>query len=226
MKVENHCLDDGRAARTGIPEVVFAPSKSSEALIASISGLAAHHHVLVTKCTPAQAALVKERFGSAVSRLDEAAGVVVVRGPSPPLKQLDALVAVVSAGSADYAVAEEAALSAEYLGLKVMRLYDRGVAGVHRVLRAAEECERSGAQAVIAVAGMEGTMPSILAGLVRIPIIAVPTSVGYGTGLHGLTALATMLSSCAPGVVVVNIDNGFGAAAAARKILAPSRNSQ
>ncbi|MFH0815763.1 MAG: nickel pincer cofactor biosynthesis protein LarB [Methanobacteriota archaeon] len=218
-KAGNHLLDGGRAKRTGLPEVVFAPSKNDRALVASIRGLAKHHDVLVTKCSQHQLEVICGAFGSKVLVSSDDSGVAVVKGAGKPLERIDACIAIVSAGSSDHRIAEEAALCVEYLGLEALRLYDRGVAGLHRARNAARECERKGARAVIAVAGMEGTLPSVLAGLLKIPIVAVPTSVGYGTGLGGLAAMSTMLNSCSPGILVVNIDNGFGAAAAVRKFL-------
>jgi len=209
-----HCLDGSRSKRTGLPEVVFAPSKSDCSLIFSIKGLARHHDVLVTKCTRPQLSLIKKTFSSEVEIASEESGVAVIRGKEGPLGSIDATVAIISAGSSDHRVAEEAALSVEYLGMDALRYYDRGVAGLHRVRNVARECERNGVNAIIAVAGMEGTLPSVLAGLLKQPIVAVPTSVGYGTGLGGLSAMSTMLNTCSPGVLVVNIDNGFGAAAA------------
>lgn len=210
--------------RTGIPEVVFAPSKSARALIVSVKGLARRHDVLITKCNEGQFALLRKEFGKKIMVADDECGGIVVEGAGAPLEPIDATVAVISAGSSDRYVAEEATLSLEYLGLKALRLYDRGVAGIHRTKNAMNECEKARVAAVIAVAGMEGTLPSVIAGLLRLPVIAVPTSVGYGTGAGGLAAMSTMLNSCAPGVLVVNIDNGFGAAAAARKFLSSAIN--
>jgi hypothetical protein len=212
-------LDGRRAERTGLPEVVFAPSKSDGALVASVRGLARHHDVLVTKCSARQLELLAYSLKNDVLVSSADSGVAIVRGARRPFKGSGKVVAVVSAGSSDHRVAEEAALSLEYFGFDVLRLYDRGVAGLHRVRNAARECERKGAQAVVAVAGMEGTLPSVLAGLLHAPIVAVPTSVGYGTGHGGLSAMCTMLNTCAPGIVVVNIDNGFGAAAAVKKFI-------
>jgi hypothetical protein len=217
-KVKSHVrLDGKRRRRTGLPEVVFAPSKSDRALVASVGGLAKHHDVLVTKCSPRQLALLRGEFGRGLAIASDESGVAVVKGKEGAFDRSGIVVAVVSAGSSDHRIAEEAALCLEYLGFDALRLYDRGVAGLHRAKNAARECERKGAQAVIAVAGMEGTLPSVLAGLLHVPIIAVPTSVGYGTGLGGLSALSTMLNSCSPGILIVNIDNGFGAAAAVKK---------
>ncbi len=212
-------LDGMRRARTGLTEVVFAPSKSDRALVASIRGLAKHHDVLATKCEARQLKLIEKEFGRGAAIVSDESGVAVVKGAGRAFEDSGVVVAVVSAGSSDHRVAEEAALSLEYFGFDVLRLYDRGVAGLHRVRNAARECERKGARAVVAVAGMEGTLPSVLAGLLHIPIVAVPTSVGYGTGHGGLSAMCTMLNTCAPGIVVVNIDNGFGAAAAIRKFI-------
>jgi hypothetical protein len=213
-------LDGKRVYRTGLPEVVFAPSKSDAALVESVRGLAKHHDVLVTKCDARQLELLSRTFGKKVKVSSADSGVAVVGGKATAPHPSGMTVAVVSAGSSDHRVAEEAALCAEYFGFEVVRLYDRGVAGLHRARNAARECERKGAKAVIAVAGMEGTLPSVLAGLLRAPVVAVPTSVGYGTGHGGLAAMSTMLNSCSPGILTVNIDNGFGAAAAVKKFLA------
>jgi pyridinium-3,5-biscarboxylic acid mononucleotide synthase len=169
--------------------------------------------VFVTRATQEQAAAVAEvlpkAFYEELSRL-----IVARRAERDP--ELGS-VAVVSAGTSDLPVAEEAAQAAEALGLSVGRTYDVGVAGIHRVIEHRDEIESAGC--VIVVAGMEGALPSVVAGLVSRPIVAVPTSVGYGAAFEGIAALLAMLSSCAPGVTVVNIDNGFGAAMAAHRIL-------
>jgi hypothetical protein len=205
-------IDHHRALRAGGPEAVFCPGKTPQQVIAIVGRLTAHHpNVLATRCEPAVAAAV-EAAGlpctyHALARL------LVVR---PEAVEGVGLIVVAAAGTADLPVAEEAALVAEALGNRVERLTDCGVAGLHRLLVHRELL--SEAHAIVAVAGMEGALPSVIGGLVDRPVIAVPTSVGYGTSLNGLAALLAMLNSCAPGVSVVNIDNGYGAAHQASQI--------
>ena len=205
-------VDHHRALRAGGPEAVFCPGKTAEQVIAIVSRLAAHHaNVLATRCEPAVAAAVEAAGVPCAYHAD--ARLLVVR-PEP----VDGvgLIVVAAAGTADLPVAEEAALVAEALGNRVERLADCGVAGLHRLLASRELL--SEANAIVAVAGMEGALPSVIGGLVDRPVIAVPTSVGYGASLNGLAALLAMLNSCAPGVSVVNIDNGYGAAHQASQI--------
>jgi pyridinium-3,5-biscarboxylic acid mononucleotide synthase len=191
---------------------VFCPGKTAEQVIAIVSRLAAHHaNVLATRCEANLAAAV-EAAGLACA-YHPIARLLVVR-PEPV--EGVGLIVVAAAGTADLPVAEEAALVAEALGNRVERLADCGVAGLHRLLAQREVL--SEANAIVAVAGMEGALPSVIGGLVDRPVIAVPTSVGYGTSLNGLAALLAMLNSCAPGVSVVNIDNGYGAAHQASQI--------
>jgi NCAIR mutase (PurE)-related protein len=205
-------VDHHRALRAGGPEAVFCPGKTPEQVTAIVARLAAHHaNVLATRCEPAVAAAV------------EAAGLPCVYHALPRLLVVRpepvegvGLVVVAAAGTADLPVAEEAALVAEALGNRVERLADCGVAGLHRLLVHRELLAE--ASAIVAVAGMEGALPSVIGGLVDRPVIAVPTSVGYGASLNGLAALLAMLNSCAPGVSVVNIDNGYGAAHQASQI--------
>jgi pyridinium-3,5-biscarboxylic acid mononucleotide synthase len=205
-------VDHHRALRAGGPEAVFCPGKTAEQVIAIVRRLAAHHaNVLATRCEAAIAAAVEAAGVPCVYH--SLARLLVVR-PEP----VDGvgLIVVAAAGTADMPVAEEAALVAEALGNRVERLTDCGVAGLHRLLVHRELL--SEANAIVAVAGMEGALPSVIGGLVDRPVIAVPTSVGYGTSLNGLAALLAMLNSCAPGVSVVNIDNGYGAAHQASQI--------
>jgi NCAIR mutase (PurE)-related protein len=208
-------LDYHREFRTGQAEAVYGPGKTPEQAAIAAASLVreATGAVFVTRATPEQAAAVSEVVPDA--SYDELSRLVVARGadPEPDLPPT----AVVSAGTSDLPVAEEAARTAEALGLAVSRTYDVGVAGIHRVIDHRDEIESAGC--VIVVAGMEGALPSVVAGLVSRPIVAVPTSVGYGASFDGIAALLAMLSSCAPGVTVVNIDNGFGAALAAHRIL-------
>ena len=208
-------LDFHRELRTGQAEAVYGPGKTPEQAAVAAGSLVrqASGAVFVTRATPEQAAAVTEVVPEA--SYDELSRLVVARraDPDPDLRAT----AVVSAGTSDLPVAEEAARTAEALGLSVSRTYDVGVAGIHRVIDHRDEIESAGC--VIVVAGMEGALPSVVAGLVSRPIVAVPTSVGYGASFDGIAALLAMLSSCAPGVTVVNIDNGFGAALAAHRIL-------
>ena len=208
-------LDHSREVRTGQAEAVYGPGKTPEQVAVAAGSLAARSSgaVFVTRATPAQASAVAAVAPGA--SYDELSRLVVVQRaePDPSLGS----VAVVSAGTSDLPVAEEAARTAEALGLRVSRHYDVGVAGIHRVMDHREEIEAAGCAVV--VAGMEGALPSVVAGLVSRPVVAVPTSVGYGAAFDGIAALLGMLSSCAPGVTVVNIDNGFGAAFAAHRIL-------
>lgn len=208
-------LDHQRGLRNGFPEVVFGEGKTPQQIVAIAERLAAAaDNVLVTRIAPEAAHALCEAVPGFIYRAEARVAVLRRRGPEPvtpgPLL-------VVSAGTADLPVAEEAVASAETLGHRVERLYDVGVAGLHRLLAERERLAR--AAVVIVVAGMEGALPSVVGGLVACPVIAVPTSVGYGTGRGGLAALLAMLNSCAAGVVVVNVDNGFGAAAAATRIL-------
>lgn len=207
-------IDHHREVRLGVTESVYGPGKSPKQVAAIVSELLSGSDgpVIVTRATDEQYQAVIRRAPDA--RLDALSGLMVVRGRSG---EPAGLVAVASAGTSDLAVAEEAALTCEALGMKVERLPDVGVAGLHRLLYSHKEL--AGADVVIVVAGMDGALASIVGGLVAAPVIAVPTSVGYGAGAGGIAPLLTMLNSCAPGVAVVNIDNGFGAAAVAARIL-------
>ncbi len=208
-------LDHHRAVRTGFPEVVFGPGKRPEDVATALERLADVHGVaLATRLDERQAAAVKTRIPDAVWH-EVARAVTVDRRPLPnpgngsrPVARSGG-VAIVAAGTADLAVAEEAAVTAQILGSEVTRVYDVGVAGLHRLLAHVDDL--AGRSAIVAVAGMEGALPGVVAGLVTPPVIAVPTSVGYGAHLGGVAALLTMLNACAPGIAVVNIDNGFGA---------------
>ena len=208
-------IDHHRELRTGLPEAVFAPGKSPGEVRDSAVSVArmATGAVFATRATREQYEAVREALPDAT--YDERSGLIVVKAESNG-KPLGA-VAVVSAGTADAPVAEEAAGTATALGIEVDRVLDVGVAGIHRLLEHRARLE--GVDCVIAVAGMEGALPSVVAGLTSRPVIAVPTSVGYGASFEGLAALLTMLASCAPGIAVVNINNGFGAAQVVSRIL-------
>jgi NCAIR mutase (PurE)-related protein len=204
--------DTGREARLGLPEVVYGPGKTVEQIVGVVRSLLAANDgpVLVTRLAEDIAAAVWVAVPG--GEYDRAARLLVWRPAAPrPFR-----VVVASAGTSDGPVAAEAAAVATALGLAVRELRDVGVAGVHRLL--AEADELAAADAVICIAGMEGALPSVVGGLVGCPVIAVPTSVGYGATLEGVTPLLAMLSSCAAGVVVVNIDSGFGAAVAAHRM--------
>jgi NCAIR mutase (PurE)-related protein len=216
-EVPDALVDHHRALRAGIPEVVFGEHKSALQVVTIMRTLAASGGgALATRMDAAKAASVVAELPGA--RYDALARTVIVdpqRGAATTAPR--GRVAVVAAGTSDLAVAEEAAVSAEFFGLAVERITDVGIAGLHRLLAHVERLR--GADVVIAIAGMEGALPSAIGGLIDRPIIAVPTSVGYGVGLGGFAAMLGMLSSCAPGVMVVNIDNGFGAAVGAALIV-------
>jgi NCAIR mutase (PurE)-related protein len=205
--------DVAREDRTGQPEVIYGPGKSPEQVLEVARALLAARvrPILLTRPTPDQIEAVLHDDPEAVHH--ERANVVVIR----PAAEAAGRIAVVSAGTSDLPVADEAAVVAEAFGLAVERITDVGVAGVHRVLEHVPTLEAM--DCVIVVAGMEGALPSVVAGLIPAPVIAVPTSVGYGASFEGLAALLGMLSSCVPGVLTVNIDNGLGAAMAAHRIL-------
>jgi NCAIR mutase (PurE)-related protein len=205
-------IDQHRTLRAGAPEAIFCPGKTPEQVVAIARRLAAEHvNVLATRADAPTAAAVAAAGLPHAYHAD--ARLLVVR-PAPT--EALGLIVVAAAGTSDLPVAEEAALVAEALGNQVERAYDCGVAGLHRLLAHYDTLAQ--ANAIVAVAGMEGALPSVVAGLVDRPVIAVPTSVGYGASLGGLAALLAMLNSCAPGVSVVNIDNGYGAAHQASQI--------
>ncbi len=200
-------IDSHREIRRGIPEAVYCPGKTTEQIVAIVKRMVASRSLaLATRASPeVYEHLKKSLDGAPVVYHDKAR--MVVAGRTPRARRGHVL--VVTAGTSDIPVAEEAAVTAEALGNRVTRLYDVGVAGIHRVLDRRELLQ--GAKVVIVVAGMEGALPSVVAGLVDVPVIAVPTSVGYGASFDGLAALLGMMNACSPGVAVVNIDNGFGA---------------
>ena len=206
-------LDLSREERTGLPETIYCAGKTNEQLLKILQtfqekGVA----VLGTRCSKEQYDFVKN--SGLPLEYDELLRVIKLGDNKA---KISGVLAVCAAGTADLPVAEEAAKVAEYTGITVERYYDVGVAGLHRLLSKIEQIQK--ADVIIAVAGMEGALPSVVAGLVSSPVVAVPTSVGYGASFQGLTALLAMLNSCAEGVSVVNIDNGFGAAMVARKML-------
>lgn len=199
-------LDTHRALRRGLPETVYGTGKSAEQIAAIVDALhGAGQTAVVTRATPDAFAAVRARHARA--RYHEDARTIVVANGSRTKPRPGVI--VLTAGTTDIPIAEEAAVTAETMGEGVRRIYDVGVAGLHRLL--SHRRTLSKANVIVAVAGMEGALPSVVAGLVDCPVIAVPTSVGYGAGAGGLAALLAMLNACAPGVAVVNIDNGHGA---------------
>ena len=206
-------VDTHRALRKGFPEVIFGAGKSGPQIIQIAATLLAREKcVLITRVTPPHARALCKRFKQA--RYHELARCVTIEKQHLPKRA--GIIAVVCAGTSDLPVAEEAAVTAETMGNEVERINDVGVAGVHRLFNRLARIQR--ANVVVVVAGMEGALPSVVAGLIAKPIIAVPTSVGYGANFGGLAALLGMLNSCGSGVTVVNIDNGFGAGYAASQI--------
>ena len=213
-------VDHHRALRQGMPEVVFGEGKTPAQVAAIVRAMDARGgDVLVTRASAAQAAAVRKAVKG--TKHDPLARTIVKRrGAAEPDPSRKAVL-VVSAGTSDLPVAAEAAQTARFLGERVETLWDVGVAGIHRVLHHRKELEAAGV--IVVVAGMEGALASVVGGLVDLPVVAVPTSVGYGASFQGIAALLSMLNSCASGVVVVNIDNGFGAACAASRILRAAR---
>jgi pyridinium-3,5-biscarboxylic acid mononucleotide synthase len=206
-------LDQHRALRCGFPEVVFGQGKTPEQVVQIVRRLSERNdRVLVTRVTPEMSAVVHPQIPEMTYH--SSARILVL--DKAPDREKKAGVFVLSAGTADIPVAEEAALTADLMGNEVERLYDVGVAGIHRLLNQVVRIQQ--AKVVVVVAGMDGALPSVVGGLVSVPVIAVPTSVGYGASFQGLAALLTMLNSCATGVAVVNIDNGFGAGVMASRI--------
>ncbi len=205
-------LDTGRKERTGFSEVVFCQGKNDEFLKDIFARLfKANGEVLGTRATQKQFEIVKEILPDA--SYDSVSRIIKVQGEN---KNLSGNIVVCTAGTADIGVGEEAVQTAEFFGSKVERIFDVGVAGIHRLLSQREKLEK--ANVVIAVAGMEGALASVVGGLVSVPVIAVPTSVGYGANFGGFSALLSMINSCANGISVVNIDNGYGAGYIATQI--------
>jgi len=206
-------VDTHRALRKGFPEVIFGSGKTPDQVAAIAAKLLERDEpVLITRITPEHARRLRKSFKKMVHH--EIARCAVIGRPQRVTNP--GAIAVVCAGTSDLPVAEEAAVTAEAMGNRVVRIHDVGVAGLHRLLRHLETIQK--ANVIVVVAGMEGALPSVVAGLVSKPVIAVPTSIGYGASFGGLAALLGMLNSCGSGVTVVNIDNGFGAGYAASQI--------
>ncbi len=206
-------VDTHRALRKGFPEVIFGAGKTpSQVLKIAAKLLESEQRILITRITAEHARVVRKKFKRAVHH--EIARCLTIE--KQPASKRPGFIAVVCAGTSDLPVAEEAAVTAEIMGNRVERINDVGVSGLHRLFARLETIQS--ANVIIVAAGMEGALPSVVAGLVSKPVIAVPTSVGYGAGFGGLAALLGMLNSCGSGVTVVNIDNGFGAGYAASQI--------
>ncbi|MGN1080203.1 MAG: nickel pincer cofactor biosynthesis protein LarB [Alphaproteobacteria bacterium] len=207
-------LDISRADRTGMNETIFCPGKTKEQLSAILQTFSQQDKsVLGTKCSAEQFEYVRGEISGV--QYDPVSKIISLKKGVQP--RLSGKIAVCTGGTADLPVAQEAAGTAEFFGADVERCFDVGVAGIHRLFAKLDDIRK--ADVVIAVAGMEGALPGVIAGLVDLPVIAVPTSVGYGASFSGISALLTMLNSCAEGVSVVNIDNGFGAGVLACKII-------
>ena len=205
-------IDTHRKLRSGFPEVVFCSGKADEHLLEIFGKIyETEGEVFGTRASQRQYELLKERYPNV--QYDTVSRIIKIENPG---KEKQGCITVCTAGTSDIAVAEEAAQTAEYFGSYVERIYDVGVSGLHRLLANLDTIQK--ANCIIAVAGMEGALASVIGGLVDKPVIAVPTSVGYGANLKGLSALLTMINSCANGIAVVNIDNGYGAGYIASQI--------
>lgn len=213
-------LDMGREARTGIPEAIFAEGKEDEDLIKIILNGAQNGRLMVTRLENDRYDLLKPKIYELEDKgfkieYNKRARILLIKNHEI---EKEGKIGIITAGTSDIPVAEEARITAEEVGCEVITSYDVGVAGIHRLFSHIKDMVDKDVKAIIVVAGMEGALPSVVAGLVDVPVIGVPTSVGYGVGEGGFTALFAMLQSCAPGIAAVNIDNGFGAGVFAAKI--------
>lgn len=204
--------DHRREQRKGAPEVIFGETKDAAQIVAMARALlASSGRAIISRIGPEAAGVVREAFAEYHVRVHEVARAVTIYATDYVPRSTGGQVAVISAGTSDIPVAEEAALIAAEMGCQVTRIYDVGVAGLHRLFGPLDELLARGVDAIIVAAGMDGALPSVVAGLVPVPVIGVPTSIGYGMGGKGVAALLSMLQTCAPGLSVVNIDNGVGA---------------
>jgi pyridinium-3,5-biscarboxylic acid mononucleotide synthase len=206
-------VDHHRALRRGAPEVIFCPGKTPQQVAKIFAHMQPHGLVMATRADAAHWKAVKRAFPKAIYHGQAR----IISNHKATKRAAKQYIAVVTAGTSDIPVADEAAVTAELLGHRVERLWDVGVAGIHRLFNKLDILQD--ASVIVVAAGMEGALPSVVSGLVKAPVIAVPTSVGYGASFGGITALLAMLNSCSPGVAVVNIDNGFGAGYMAAMIL-------
>ncbi|ACZ42583.1 1-(5-phosphoribosyl)-5-amino-4-imidazole- carboxylate (AIR) carboxylase [Thermobaculum terrenum ATCC BAA-798] len=210
-------VDLHRQSRKGVPEVIYAPGKNLEVIFRSMEELLSHSgRVIVSRPSP-------EIRGEIIARYNPRYHVignwsVAVEDPNIPLPVLDATVGIITAGSSDWPIAEEAQLVVRHMGCKIIEARDVGVAGIHRLFPPLREMLGQGVDVIIVVAGMDGALPSVVSGLVDVPVVGIPTSTGYGAGGQGWGALLSMLQTCAPGLSVVNIDNGIGGGAVAGMI--------
>lgn len=212
-RAESVTIDGEREERTGVPEVIYGLHKTPDQVLQAFKSIAANgSNVLATRISRDVFDVLKAKFENV--EFSETAELAMMK--QKPVVQIDTLIGVITAGTSDLRVAEEAALTAEFFGSSVVRINDVGVAGIHRLMSRLDLLKQC--RVLVVAAGMEGALPSVVGGLVECPVIAVPTSVGYGAALEGFTALFGMLTSCASGVAVVNIDNGFGAGLLAHKI--------
>lgn len=219
-------MDNHREIRTGIPEAVFAEGKDDEELLKIIRSCS-EKGIIVTRLNNKRYQGMKEEINKTITRdmtseYNKKARVLVIR--TQEVKKIGKI-GLITAGTSDIPVAEETRIIAEESGCEVLKSYDVGVAGIHRLFSQIRLMLNANVEVMIVVAGMEGALPSVVAGLVDVPVVGVPTSVGYGVGEGGFTALYAMLQSCAPGIAVVNIDNGFGAAVFASKIIKSRKRS-
>jgi pyridinium-3,5-biscarboxylic acid mononucleotide synthase len=219
-------IDAGRGIRTGFPEAIFAEGKDDQDLIKIIQGCAKHGRVMVTRLEEDRYHNIKDELNfiqnkSLKVEYNKKARILVLNDGEI---EKQGKIGVITAGTSDIPVAEEARVVAEEAGCEVLTSYDVGVAGIHRLFSKIRWMLEEDVKAIIVVAGMEGALPSVVAGLVDVPVIGVPTSVGYGVGEGGFAALNAMLQSCAPGIAVVNIDNGFGAAVFAATVMKQAIN--
>ncbi|MBV9228361.1 MAG: nickel pincer cofactor biosynthesis protein LarB [Chloroflexi bacterium] len=204
--------DPGREQRKGVPEVIFGQTKGAAQIISMAQGLiAGSGRAIVSRMPPESFTPVKAAFREYTVRIREAANAMVIYSPEYVRRSTGGHVGVISAGTSDIPVAEEAALIAEEMGCRVTCIYDVGVAGLHRLMSPLRDLLADQVDAIVVAAGMDGALPSVVAGLVPVPVVGLPTSIGYGMGGKGVAALLSMLQTCAPGLSVVNIDNGVGA---------------
>ena len=212
-RAESVTIDGEREERTGVPEVIYGLHKTPDQVLQAFKSIAANgSNVLATRISRDVFEVLEANFENV--EYSETADLAMMK--QKPVAKIDTLIGVITAGTSDLSVAEEAALTAEFFGSSVVRINDVGVAGIHRLMTRVDLLKQC--RVLVVAAGMEGALPSVVGGLVECPVIAVPTSVGYGAALEGFTALFGMLTSCASGVAVVNIDNGFGAGLLAHKI--------
>jgi NCAIR mutase (PurE)-related protein len=214
-------MDICRDIRTGVPEAVFAEGKDDEEIVKILMSCASNGRIMVTRLQKERYEVIKNELTPLIEKgfvveYNKRARILMVKNHDV---EKIGKIGIITAGTSDIPVAEEARIVAEETGCEVLRSYDVGVAGIHRLFSRVREMIEKDVEVLIVVAGMEGALPSVVAGLVDMPVVGVPTSVGYGVGEGGFTALYAMLQSCAPGIAVVNIDNGYGAAVFASTII-------